>query len=471
MNDQTKPKRKREEAVQCDNGQPFWNETTELESSKLWLPHAPDRTPVGKTSALHRTSQGSWSTIRSWAPKKAVASTNPVWQMIADHAAEPPRQKAKIKEESVKTKKLRLFPDGKATRTLKKWMGAARFTYNRCLEAVKNGAKRSMKALRSACINKEILQREPRLAWLMETPYDIRDEAMRDLLKAYKAAQQHKHYKMKFRSRKAPQQTICIPHKHWGQRGVYAFLTKIRAEQKLPAVVDHDMRLTMTRLGEFYLCITVPLDVRPENQGPPRTRHSVIALDPGVRTFVTGYDADGRVVEWAANDNERIYRLCHSYDRLTSKLSKTPARRHGKQRVRREMWCIQRRIRNLVDDMHRRLARWLCESYRVVLLPKFETSKMVRRGQRRLSSKSARAMYTWSHYRFRQHLLHKAREHPWCHVVLCTEEYTSKTCGRCGRLHPSLGANKTFDCPHCGVVIDRDFNAARNVLLLYLTRL
>ena len=64
---------------------------------------------------------------------------------------------------------------------------------------------------------------------------------------------------------------------------------------------------------------------------------------------------------------------------------------------------------------------------------------MVRRGQRRIDSKTARAMCTWSHYRFQQHLIHKAREYPWCRVVICTEEYTSKTCGFCGYIHKKLG--------------------------------
>jgi len=94
---------------------------------------------------------------------------------------------------------------------------------------------------------------------------------------------------------------------------------------------------------------------------------------------------------------------------------------------------------------------------------------MVRRGQRRIRSKTAWAMCTWSHYRFRQHLLHKAREHPWCKVIICTEEYTSKTCGSCGHLHQGLGGSKVFRCPVCRTELDRDINGARNILLRYLT--
>jgi len=77
-------------------------------------------------------------------------------------------------------------------------------------------------------------------------------------------------------------------------------------------------------------------------------------------------------------------------------------------------------------------------------------------------------MLTLSPFRFRQHLLHKAREHPWCQVYVVTEEYTSKTCGGCGRLHDTLGGNKRFRHPQCNAAFDRDWNAARSILLKFL---
>ncbi|CAG8843620.1 10329_t:CDS:1, partial [Gigaspora margarita] len=52
----------------------------------------------------------------------------------------------------------------------------------------------------------------------------------------------------------------------------------------------------------------------------------VIALDPGVHTFMTGYDPSRIAIEWEKNDINRIYRLCHVYDRLQSKQDRI----HGK---------------------------------------------------------------------------------------------------------------------------------------------
>ena len=114
-------------------------------------------------------------------------------------------------------------------------------------------------------------------------------------------------------------------------------------------------------------------------------------------------------------------------------------------------------------------ARCLCSNFRRIIIPDFRTSQMIRRGKRRIRSKTARAMCTWAHYHFRQRLLHKAREYPWCKIILTTEPYTSKTCGSCGWINDRLGGSKSFRCKECNYKADRDANGARNILLRYLT--
>src|SRR5205814_60484 len=127
--------------------------------------------------------------------------------------------------------------------------------------------------------------------------------------------------------------------------------------------------------------------------------------------------------------------------------------------------------RRLTNDLHEKLSRWLVDNYRVVIIPEFNTSSMIKRGDRKIRNKTARAMVTWSHYSFRQKLISKSRETPWCKIIYTTEEYTSKTCGCCGELNHTLGGSKTFKCKNCGIEIDRDYNGARDILLLVLTKM
>jgi putative transposase len=62
---------------------------------------------------------------------------------------------------------------------------------------------------------------------------------------------------------------------------------------------------------------------------------------------------------------------------------------------------------------------------------------------------------------------------PWCRVIEVGEDYTTQTCGKCGKLHKEIGRGETFCCPqsNCDFTCDRDVNGARNMILLlrYLT--
>lgn len=81
-----------------------------------------------------------------------------------------------------------------------------------------------------------------------------------------------------------------------------------------------------------------------------------------------------------------------------------------------------------------------------------------------------RDLYTYAHYRFRQRLLDKSREYPWCKVEIVEEDYTSITCGRCGVLNKALGGKQVYDCLTCGTTMDRDANGARNIFLKWMSK-
>lgn len=316
--------------------------------------------------------------------------------------------------------------------------------------------------------------------WAKNVPYDVRDSAFLDFDKARRAqfAKLAKRaggelpkWEFKFKSKKA-QQCLTVRGRDWGRkRGAYSAIfrkAKLRAAEPLPESITTDFRVIKTPLGHYFLCLPREVKPRSESQAPDEARHATVALDPGVRTFQTCYDADGAAFEWGEGDMERLFKLCYAADRLQGRIKHVKG---TKRRRRRKAWLrILERIRNKVDELHKKLATWLCENYRVVLIPTFETQRMVRRRNRKLRSKTARGMCTWSHYRFRQRLKEKAELFPWCTVIECDEAYTSKTCGACGKLHQKLGSNKTFTCPNCDYVADRDVSASRNILLRYLTR-
>ena len=203
------------------------------------------------------------------------------------------------------------------------------------------------------------------------------------------------------------------------------------------------------------------------------------AIDPGVRTPHTLYDPAGKLLEFGKHDIGRIYHLCRHLDQLQGDIAVLPHRVADpdlKRMVHRKRWRMRKawhraslRIRNLVDEYHKQVIHFLVGHYDVLLLPALETSRLVLRKTRKLTSKTARAMVTWAHYRFRQRLLWKATT-TGCKVVVCGEAYTSKTCGRCGWQHETLRGKDIFKCGQCGIVVGRDANGARNILLKNASR-
>jgi putative transposase len=74
----------------------------------------------------------------------------------------------------------------------------------------------------------------------------------------------------------------------------------------------------------------------------------------------------------------------------------------------------------------------------------------VKKVARVIGKKSARRMYCWSFFKFKQRLKYRA-ENTDCTVAIQEERYTSKTCCACGNVKDNLGGNKTYNCTVCGV--------------------
>ena len=82
----------------------------------------------------------------------------------------------------------------------------------------------------------------------------------------------------------------------------------------------------------------------------------------------------------------------------------------------------------------------------------------------KLPKRIKRLLYLFSYYKFKEKIQFKCKEYG-TNIVIVDESYTSKTCTKCGNLHKTLGSNKTYNCKKCNMVIDRDVNGARNILL------
>lgn len=124
------------------------------------------------------------------------------------------------------------------------------------------------------------------------------------------------------------------------------------------------------------------------------------------------------------------------------------------------------KLKTFVDHVHSTLCSHLVKHYRLVSLGKIPVSKLVQKetAVRKLAPRARRDLLCWQHYKFRQKLLHRAKETD-CEVIIQDESYTSQTCGKCGIKNKQLGSKETFNCNSCDYETHRDINGARNILL------
>lgn len=411
--------------------------------------------------------------------------------------------------------KLRVFPTTEQKQILEQWFEATRQCYNRAIEMVRyqgfevnNSDDRS--ALRGKIANAENIENDPTMEWMLDVPATFRHDAVTEATKAMKATKQREvNQRMKggktsdavfkFKKKGVGNDGIVVRAKSWNEKchqfsKIYGRgVLKTEEGKRLPRLLLHDARLIRTRTGRYYL---VMLRGRKLNTVNINTHHATIAIDPGERTFMTGYDADGYVHKWETecitSPTNPIFKAQRRMDAIRSRIGTLKAEfeqkdktvkdpmwrrtRMGKKR-RRKIYNLRARQREImfrlsskIDDLHRKLCKWLCTNFRVILLPKYSTKRKTQKVGRKIGTSTVRNMLSMRHYQFEQRLQSKAMYYPHCKVIMCDEEYTTKTCGQCGALN-DVGSNETFRCAHCDALpADRDGHAARNILLRYMSK-
>ena len=132
---------------------------------------------------------------------------------------------------------------------------------------------------------------------------------------------------------------------------------------------------------------------------------------------------------------------------------------------------LKAKKQHLINDLHNRIAYDLVQNNDVILLPTFETSRMVlkkddKNRSRKLRKISVREMFSLQHYKFKTKLKWYAKKYGKL-VLDVNESYTSKTLWD-GTILDTLGGQK--EIKKDGYVVDRDLHGARNIFIRFLTK-
>lgn len=231
-------------------------------------------------------------------------------------------------------------------------------------------------------------------------------------------------------------------------------LLKIKMHRSLEGV-PVTAHLVLRADGHWYaliVCETEPQDAAGETH-PVRTAcdHPAIGLDVGLKVFLA--DSEGVVVE-----NPRPYRrgqkrLAHA-QRILCRRKKGS---HRRSKAGREVACKHLKTSRQRRDFHFKTAKQYAEQYSRICVENLNVAGMVK------NHSLARSIHDASWSAFLDILTDKA-ERAGHVMVRVPARFTTQKCSRCGEYVQKSLSVRTHICPYCGLVEDRDVNAAKNIL-------
>jgi len=204
------------------------------------------------------------------------------------------------------------------------------------------------------------------------------------------------------------------------------------------------------KANKWYACFACEVETDGETEALPPTGRAV-GIDVGISHLLA--TSDGEFVE-----NPRWYRAGQKDLR---RIQRSVARKKkGGRNRRKTVLQLQRhheRVKNRRQDFLNKVAHGLISRYDVIALEDLRIKNMVR--NRHLSKSILDAGWNYLTQRLRAKAESAERV-----VEFVPAAYTSKTCSACGVIFETLTLSDRWVSCECGLSLDRDHNAAKNIL-------
>lgn len=345
--------------------------------------------------------------------------------------------------------------------------GTARFAYNWGLEQrnrlyhEKQGDERFTSAIAQ---HRELIKlKKTEFPWMYDVSKCAPQEALRNLQRAFKNF---------FRRLKNGDAKAGFPkfkrkgvHDSFRLTGTIKFvgrtiqfprLGKIRLKEKRENYYKgRILSATVSRRADrWFVSVTVEEEIDdPQPNGCP-----AIGVDLGVKSLAV--TSEGDVFPNPKALNSRLRKL----KRLSRQLSRKKKGSKNREKAKLRLARFHLRIRNIRQDTLHKLTTHLAKNHSRIAIEDLNVSGMMK------NHRLARAIGDAGFYEFRRQLEYKSLWYGSKVVVVDRFFASSKRCSRCGHVKKELFlSERIYICEECGLVIDRDQNAANNLLAVSCT--
>jgi putative transposase len=354
-----------------------------------------------------------------------------------------------------------LAPTATQRAALANHAGAARWAWNWGLSVRRKAWRRRRQTLTAMELHRLLnrLKRTPRYGWLYEVSKCAPQEALRDLDRAYASYWRGRNRGRRvglprFKKRgRGPERFRLTGAIHvWEGAVVLPRIGRVATKEPTGKFGGRILSATCRREADrWYVALTVEVQ-RPE---PAPVQGPVVGVDRGITRFAVCSDA-------AVIQGPRA--LEHSLRRLRRRARAVSRKRPGSRNRAKAVLALarcHRRVRNQRTDALHKATTALAKAKSVIVVEDLHVAGLLR--NRHL----ARAIADQGWAEFHRQLAYKTTWYGSRLLVAPRFYPSSKICSRCGLAKTDLPlGSRAFCCAACGLVVDRDLNAARNLARL-----
>ena len=210
--------------------------------------------------------------------------------------------------------------------------------------------------------------------------------------------------------------------------------------------------LTVKRdvLGNWYACFACEIELDPL---PPSSK--AVGVDVGLTHFATL--STGEHIP-----NPRFFRQDEkALAKTQRRLSKCAKGMLKYRKHKRIVQHIYKRIANRRRNFAHKLSRQLVNKFQIIAFEDLDIQQMQDGNWRSMNKSISDA--AWG-----QLIQHTAYKAEWAgrSVIKVDPRNTTQMCSSCSKIVPKDLSVRVHECPHCGLILDRDHNAALNILAL-----
>ena len=365
----------------------------------------------------------------------------------------------------LKAIKIRLYPTETQQITINKLLGCCRLVYNCCLdhrnkiyEATKESGSLS-KSYNYFCELKEMEQ----FSFLKTDSHSkVIQQALRDQDTAFKNFFTKKSKFPRFKSKKDNEQKCRFPKDAIsGVKGNRISIIKslkdihFKCSRRDERYLNKNQglissaTLTKTCSGKYYLSILID---KPHEVRFNKTTN-IVGIDLGIKDLIITSNGD-------KFENKHFYKKQENkLKNLNRKFAKTQKTSNNHQKLRIKIAKLNEKIKNQREWYIHHIVNQLLNENQVIVMEDLNVSGMMK------NHKLAKSIQDVSFCELKRILEYKASWND-KQVVFIDRFYpSSKLCSDCGYKNDMLQlSDREWVCPECGVVHDRDINAAVNIL-------